>query len=89
MRFLGGERLEEKKLQPRTSSAFTRKVGSTTLEVVNARQNPTPKAVKSKWCVLELKGKTTKVVSQGDKKYPQIDSLRAREIELKAAEQES
>ena len=67
------------------SSAFTRVVGKTTLEVVNSRQNPTPASVKSKWCVLELKGKTRKVVSQGDKKYPQIDSLRAREIALKAA----
>lgn len=78
---------EKKQPEAKPSSAFTRVVGKTTLNVVNSRQNPTPKSVKSKWCVLEVKGKTTKVVSQGDKKYPQIDALRAREIELKAAEQ--
>jgi hypothetical protein len=81
--------MEEKQKTQKLSSAFTRVIGKTTLNVVNARQNTAPKSVKSKWCVLELKGKTVKVVSQGDKKYPQIDALRAREIELKAAAQES
>jgi hypothetical protein len=70
------------------SSAFTRVVGNIRLDVINARQNPdsVPKSVKSKWAVLEVNGKKTKVISQGDKKYPQIDSLRAHEIVLKAAQ---
>ena len=71
---------------PRPSSAFTRKVGNIQLDVINARQNPdsVPKSVKSKWCVLEVNGKSRKVLSQGDKKYPMIDDLRAREVILKA-----
>ena len=71
---------------PKQSSAFTRTVGKIQLDVVNARQNPdlVPKSVKSKWCVLEVNGKTRKVISQGDKKYPQIEVLRAHEVELKA-----
>lgn len=70
------------------SSAFVRVIGKTTLEVINAKQNDgVPKAVKSKWFVRETTGKKSKIFSQGDKKYPQIDSLRAREIELKALAQ--
>ena len=77
---------ETQKSAPKPSSAFTRVVGKIQLDVVNARQNPdsVPKSVKSKWCVLEVNGKSRKVISQGDKKYPQIDSLRAREVILKA-----
>jgi len=73
----------------KVSSAFTRVVGKIQLNVVNSRQNKTPASVKSKWCVLEVNGKKTKVHSQGDKKYDQIDSLRAREIALKAKAQKA
>lgn len=69
------------------SSAFTRTVGKTKLDVINARQNPAPKSVKSKWFVRELTGKKQTVVAAGDKKYDMISVLRAREIELKALSQ--
>ena len=79
----------EQKSTPKVSSAFTRQVGKIRLDVVNAKQNKVPASVKSKWCVLEVNGKKTKVHSQGDKKYDQIDSLRAREIALKAKAQKA
>lgn len=78
---------EDVKKAVKTSSAFVRVVGKTTLEVINARQNPAPKSVKSKWFVRETTGNRSKVVATGDKKYPLIATLRAREIELKAAAQ--
>jgi len=74
-------------IEPKASSTFVRTVGKTTLEVVNTKQRPTDvtvKAKQSKWAVIEYNGKTKKLLHAGDKKYPAIAVLRAREIALKA-----
>ena len=71
----------------KASSGFIRVVGKTTLEVVNTKQRPddvTAKAKQSKWAVMEYVGNSKKLVGGFDKKYPAIDVLRAREVELKA-----
>jgi hypothetical protein len=72
------------------SSGFIRVVGATTIAVVNTKQRPedvTVKAKQSKWAVMEYVGKTKKLVGSFDKKYDAIDTLRAREVDLKAAAQ--
>jgi len=72
------------------SSGFIRVVGKTTLEVVNTKQRPddvTAKAKSTKWAVMEYVGNSKKLVGGFDKKYPAIDALRAREVDLKAAAQ--
>ena len=74
----------------RKASGFIRVVGKTTLEVVNTKQRPddvTAKAKQAKWAVMEYVGNSKKLVGGFDKKYPAIDVLRAREVELKAAAQ--
>ncbi len=74
----------------KASSGFIRVVGKITLEVVNTKQRPddvTAKARQQKWAVMEYVGNSKKFIAGSDKKYPAIDVLRAREVELKAAAQ--
>lgn len=70
----------------RRSSAYTRVVANTRLEVVNTKQNAAPARAKKKWAVLAINGKRTTLIGQSDKKYPAIDILLATEKKLKAAE---
>jgi len=81
--------MENENQQPkpvRQSSAFTRVVGNKVLNVYNTKQTPglPRKAYTTKWCVVQVEGKRSKVVGNFDKKYPAIDALRAAEVELKA-----
>lgn len=72
----------------RNSSAYTRVVANTRLEVVNAKQNPNDvtQKVTKKWAVIAHNGNRKKLIGQSDKKYPAIDILLATEKLLKAAE---
>ena len=70
----------------RRSSAYTRVVANTRLEVINVKQNDAPSRAKKKWAVIAINGKRTTLIGQSDKKYPAIDILLATEKKLKAAE---
>jgi len=70
----------------RRSSAYTRVVANTRLEVINTKQNDAPARAKKKWAVVAINGKRTTLIGQTDKKYPAIDILLATEKKLKAAE---
>tara|TARA_R110001592_G_scaffold322788_3_gene601796 strand:+ start:1753 stop:2037 length:285 start_codon:yes stop_codon:yes gene_type:complete len=70
----------------RRSSAYTRVVANTRLEVINVKQNAAPARAKKKWAVIAINGKRTTLIGQSDKKYPAIDILLATEKKLKAAE---
>lgn len=75
---------------PKVSSSFVRVVGKTRIEVVNTKQRAgdvTVKAKQSKWAVMEYSGNKKTLHAAFDKKYDAIDSLKAREIALKAAAQ--
>tara|TARA_R110001632_G_scaffold231312_1_gene369674 strand:- start:59 stop:355 length:297 start_codon:yes stop_codon:yes gene_type:complete len=72
----------------RRSSAYTRVVANTRLEVINVKQNPNdaPSRAKKKWAIIACNGNRTTLIGQSDKKYPAIDILLATEKKLKAAE---
>ena len=70
----------------RTSSAYTRVVGTDVLNVYNTKQTPgLPKnAYNKKWVVIQQTGKRNIIVGSTDKKYDSIDILLTTEKKLKA-----
>ena len=81
------EKTEDVIIRSKVSSAYTRHVGNIRIDVINTKQNDvSKKASKTKWAVIVTNGKKTSVHSNHAKKYDAIDSLRAHEIVLKAAD---
>lgn len=82
------EETNQKAPRSRVSSAYTRVVGKTTLNVFNTKQTPDlpKKAYSKKWVVIQTTGNRNKVHMTADKKYDAIDALLIREKALKAEE---
>ena len=81
------EKIEEKTVKTRVSSAYTRVVGNVKIDVVNTKQNPEglpKKALQAKWAVIATKNNRVSCIGVSDKKYPAIDMLLAHEKILKA-----
>ena len=81
---------KEQSKRSRKSSEYLRVVGETRINVFNSKQeeNLPKKAQTKKWAVVLTTGKRQAVHSVHDKKQEAIQSLLAKEIQLKAAQKE-
>ena len=74
----------EKVLRSKVSSAYTRIVGTSRIDLVNTKQTEglPKKAYNQKWALIVVTGKRTKVVDTFPAKYTGIAALRVLEAEM-------